>query len=126
VTLGTQSSSPLHSLLKAAFWACAVAVLVLSLAPSAPELPTTGWDKSNHFIGFCALALLGLLAYPQRPVLLLACLLLYGGLIEILQSFTTYRLAEWADWLADGVGVAIGYGLDRFWLRFVIRKTAGY
>jgi len=35
----------------------------------------------------------------------------YGGLIEILQSFTPYHLAEWRDLLADVIGVAIGWGL---------------
>jgi VanZ family protein len=48
-------------------------------------------------------------------------LLFFGGLIEILQSFTTYRFAEWIDWIADGVGVLAGYLLNwvlcrRSWL----------
>jgi VanZ family protein len=41
-------------------------------------------------------------------VVVLAALLAYGGLIEILQSLTPYRSAEWADLLADGLGLAIG------------------
>lgn len=35
-------------------------------------------------------------------------LLAYGGLIEVLQSFTPDRMAEWGDLLADGVGLLIG------------------
>jgi VanZ family protein len=103
---------------KWAFWTCAVVVLVLSLAPAAPELPTTGWDKSNHFLGFITLAVLGLQGYPKRGSALFAGLLLFGGLIEILQSFTTYRLAEWIDWFADGIGVTAGYALDLTRRRF--------
>ncbi len=103
---------PANTLWKSAFWICAAAVLVLSLAPTAPELPTTGWDKSNHFLGFITLAVLGLQGYPKRSMALFLGLLFFGGLIEILQSFTTYRLAEWADWLADGVGVMAGYALN--------------
>jgi VanZ family protein len=88
-----------------------MAVLVLSLAPATPELPTTGWDKSNHFVGFAALAFLGCFAYPSWISGVLLGVFLYGGLIEIMQSFTTYRLAEWSDWIADGVGVGAGYAL---------------
>lgn len=44
----------------------------------------------------------------------MAGLLLYGGLIEVLQSFTPYRVAEWGDIIADGLGVIIGFGLDLF------------
>ncbi|WP_310451079.1 VanZ family protein [Sulfuritalea sp.] len=94
------------------FWTSAAAVLMLSLAPTSAELPTTGWDKSNHFIGFFALAVFGLRGYPKQGIALVAGLAIFGGLIEILQSFTTYRLAEWADWIADDIGVVAGYGLD--------------
>jgi LPXTG-motif cell wall-anchored protein len=106
---------PASTLWKAAFWICATAVLVLSLAPTAPELPSTGWDKSNHFLGFITLAMLGLQGYPQRRSALFIGLLFFGGLIEMLQSLTTYRFAEWIDWVADGIGVLGGYGLD--WIR---------
>jgi VanZ family protein len=41
-------------------------------------------------------------------------LLAYGGLIEVLQSFTPNRYAEIGDLFADGVGLAIGAVLARF------------
>lgn len=95
-----------------AFWACALAVLVLSLMPPTPRMPTTGWDKSNHLLAFGALALLGRQAWPRRTVAWLAGLLLaYGGLIEVLQSFTPDRFAEWADLLADTLGILCGLAL---------------
>jgi len=97
------------------FWGGVVAVLVLSLIPVPPELPGTGWDKSNHLIAFGLLAVFGLLAHPLRYGWLLAGLLLFGGLIEALQSLTTYRLAEWLDWLADAIGIVAGYGLVWLW-----------
>lgn len=106
---------------KASFWICTAAVLILSLAPASPELPTTGWDKSNHFLGFAVLAVLGHAAYPRRSTALIIGLLLYGGLIEMLQSFTPHRLAEWADWLADAIGVAVGHGISLAWRR--LRET---
>ena len=85
-----------------------LALLVLSLMPPAPHMPSTGWDKSNHMLGFAVLAVLGHAAWPGRTWIVLAGLLAYGGLIEVLQSFTPDRFAEWGDLLADGVGLLIG------------------
>ena len=100
------------------FWACALAVLVLALMPIVPHMPSTGWDKSNHLLAFAALAVLGLWAYPGRMAVLLLGLLAYGGLIEVLQSFTPDRFAEWADLLADAVGLLVGAGLASQLRRF--------
>lgn len=99
--------SPAH--LRRAFWLCALAVLVLSLIPQADRLPSTGWDKSNHLLGFAVLAGLGCLAWPSRAPGVMASLLAYGALIEGLQALTPHRWAEWADLLADALGVALGW-----------------
>jgi LPXTG-motif cell wall-anchored protein len=106
------------SLPKLAFWTCALTVLLLSLLPTSPGLPSTGWDKSNHFLGFITLALLGLLAYGASRGKLFIGLLAFGGLIELLQSLTPYRLAEWADLWADGLGVLAGFALFALLRRF--------
>jgi VanZ family protein len=97
-----------------AFWSCALVVLVLALVPTAPQLPTTGWDKGNHVLAFSVLTVLGCRAYPARVAAILAGLLLYGGLIEVLQSFTPYRLAEFGDLFADGIGILLGRVLISF------------
>lgn len=95
-----------------AFAACAACVLVLSLVPADTPMPGTGWDKSNHLLAFCVLALLGGRAYPDhRAVGVLPGLLAYGVLIEVLQSFTPTRSAEWSDVLADALGVLLGWGM---------------
>lgn len=90
------------------FHACLAAVLVLSLMPTSAPLPTTGWDKTNHLLGFAVLGWLGCRAHAQRTLAVLAGLLAYGALIEGLQSLTPYRLAEWGDLLADGLGALLG------------------
>jgi VanZ family protein len=100
------------------FWRLALAgamlvVGALSLLPLGPDMPSTGWDKTNHLLAFAVLALLGCLAWPGRIGAALLALMVYGGLIEVLQSFTGYRSAEWADWLADGLGLLLGSGLWR-------------
>ena len=94
-----------------AFWTCMLVVMVLAFMPPVPHMPTTGWDKSNHLLAFVVLALVGRLAYPASTVALMLGLLIYGGLIESLQSFTPDRFAEWGDWLADGLGLLLGWGL---------------
>lgn len=88
-------------------------VTALSLLPLGPDAPTTGWDKTNHLLAFAVLAILAGLAWPARIGAAMTALLAYGGLIELLQSFTGYRSAEWADWLADALGLLLGWYLLR-------------
>lgn len=111
---------PIHPsmLNKPLFWRIALAAALcvataLLLLPLGPNVPGTGWDKSNHLLAFALLAILACRAWPASVVAALAALLVYGGLIEILQSFTGYRSAEWADWLADAVGLLLGWTLLR-------------
>lgn len=86
---------------------CMLAILVLSLLPPS-GLPTTGWDKSNHVLAFAVLALLSHGAWPGRTVIALTGLFAYGGLIEVLQSFTPDRSADFTDLIADAIGLASG------------------
>lgn len=95
------------------FAVTAVIVMVLSLSPLEPDAPSLGWDKANHMAAFTLLALLGCRAYPSHTGIVLAGLLVYGGLIEVLQSFTGYRRAEWADLLADALGLPLGWAVAR-------------
>lgn len=86
-------------------------LLALSQAPSSPLTSGTGWDKGNHALAFTVLMLLGARAWPGRAVSLFAGLLAYGGLIEVLQSFTVDRFAEWGDLIADAVGLLLGQAI---------------
>ena len=96
-----------------AFGLCMLAVLVLAFMPTDVSIPSTGWDKSNHLLAFSVMALLGCCAYPGRTMAVLAGLLAYGVLIEVLQSFTPERSADWYDLVADAVGLALGWGAGR-------------
>ena len=99
------------------FGSVALVVLVLALMPPVPYMPTTVWDKANHLLAFAVLAWLGCHAYPQRLASVLSGLLVCGALIEILQSFTTFRSTDWHDLLADGLGLLLGWLLTRMQLR---------
>jgi VanZ family protein len=96
-----------------AFYICLAVVLVLALMPPRP-MPTTGWDKANHVLAFAVLAVLGCRAYLQRDLRVLAFLLGYGCLIELLQGLTGYRSAEWLDVAADAIGLLVGWNLNRW------------
>jgi VanZ family protein len=89
----------------------AVMVSWLALSPAPPDGLDTGWDKLNHACAFAALTVAAIFALPRsrRSLwLLLAGLLCFGAAIEVAQSFTPTRNAEWGDLLADAVGMAAG------------------
>jgi len=100
-----------------AFCGCLAAVLALSLAKNVSPPLDTGWDKGNHLLAFSVLAFLYRQGFPGRPMLGLLGLLLYGVLIEALQSLTDYRVAEYRDLLADLLGIALGSLIGTGWLR---------
>lgn len=101
------------------FWALLLCVAVLSLLPTdyLPPPIFSLWDKAQHALAFTALAALGLQAYPRRRWQVLAGLLVFGGLIELAQAATGWRHGEWADWLADAVGLALSLALAAPWQR---------
>jgi VanZ family protein len=90
---------------------CGLAAVVawLALTPDPQPALSTGWDKANHMLAFCALAVAGRFGFPgSRMLLLPAALLAFGGLIEIAQASVPGRSADWADLLADGAGIGTG------------------
>lgn len=102
-------------LARVAFWACLLGVAVLSLTPvqHLPPQVFSLWDKAQHAGGFVVLTLLGLWAYPQRAVTLLAAMLALGVGIEVAQAATGWRYGDVLDWVADAVGVAAAYTVWR-------------
>ena len=88
-----------------------VCIAVLALMPSPPPDLDTGWDKLNHLLAFTSLAFAASLSSPasrSTRAWLLIALLGFGGLIEVFQLFVPGRSAEWADLLADAIGIACG------------------
>jgi VanZ family protein len=89
-----------------------VTVSWLALSPAPPHALDSGWDKLNHASAFAVLTLSGIFASPRSRagvLMLLFSQLCFGALIEIAQSFTPTRSAEWGDLLADMVGMAAGW-----------------
>lgn len=104
-----------------------VVVMGLALMPQAPVEFSTGWDKLNHALAFCALAFAWRLGFPGggwRWVQLGLALFATGGAIEIAQQFVPGRQADWADLLADAIGAGIGMSMVAA-VEWLVRPAAG-
>ena len=104
-------------LARALFWIMCFTVMAGALAPQVdtPQLFALA-DKVVHTLAFAALALVGLRAYPRHLLIVCVLLVALGGLIEIVQGYTSTRAQEWEDFLADILGVVSGTLLARsFW-----------
>lgn len=94
----------------------ALQVVVVGWLAFDPRPPTEGlavWDKLQHAGAFAVMAITAILALPGRPAGAGLGLLAYGAFIELVQTFIPGRSGEWADLLADAVGVALGLALAR-------------
>lgn len=107
----TSGTLPAILQLRRLWYGCGAALLLavglLSLLP-VPDIVVG--DKLSHLVTY---ALLGawfslLAARPGALVAVFFGLLGYGALIELLQGMTAYRYAEWADLLANGIGILLG------------------
>jgi VanZ family protein len=92
------------------------------LLPQPPSGLDSGWDKLNHVLAFAGPMFAGLaaLAHPTRRagLALGLALLAWGGALELLQGQLPPRSGEWADWLADAIGVLLGAALFAAAARF--------
>lgn len=92
--------------------------LAVALSPSPDKVGITLNDKVMHIFSFFAYAALFDMASSrsfwrfQVPILLA-----YGVLIEILQSFTTWRSGSLLDFVADAAGILLYWLLLRVLLK---------
>lgn len=105
------------TLIRTLFWGSLLAISYLSLAPlSGVSAYVPYQDKVAHASVYCYLYTLGWLAFNTRKFTalswlnkrLVVWLIIYGMAIEYLQGLTAYRSREFADLLANWLGIAIG------------------
>ncbi len=87
-------------------------ILITSLLP-AQNLPHLhGSDKLHHLLSYAVLAWWTTLAFQKNTLyqvtILAFLLILFSGMIELLQGLSGYRYAEWYDLLANCIGVFVG------------------
>ncbi len=111
-------------------WQGLILLLVLAIAggsllPIPSITATPGVDKLEHFIGYFTLALLGSgIVTRERLWVVMARCFAFGAAIELLQGMlTSSRTADWADIVANGLGVitawAVAAGGLAGWARHV-------
>jgi VanZ family protein len=81
--------------------------------PVAVGLFPAPWDKLAHIVAFGTLTVLLEFALRPRAWLLMALPMLVSALDEFHQIYLPGRSAEFADWLAGAIGVAIAFLLLR-------------
>jgi VanZ family protein len=113
-----------HALWLGLGWTWIAIVVYLSLTPHPPEIDLTSGDKLGHSMAYAFLMLWFAQLYRARPMKLAIALGLValGVAIEFAQEQTGYRQFEYADMVADAVGVAIGLLLGETALGYVLRQ----
>ena len=88
----------------------AVLITSLSLDPFSSEIQY-GSDKLAHFLAYFVFASLAVIVVRDKRQYMFCCLVivLYGGLLEIAQSFLPYRSMSFLDFLSNGIGGSVGY-----------------
>lgn len=96
-------------LLRVGFWIPLLGCTWLALTPSPPDAVFRVSDVVLHGLAFVYLTLaLGVAHVALRPRAVIAWMLGYGVLIELVQSLEPSRSAELKDLLVDGAGIVVG------------------
>lgn len=98
---------------RTAFWTLLAVLTALSLMPQAylPAPAFSIWDKAQHAVGFATLTFLGLKTFSSKPLQVVVAMLIYGGLIEVVQALSGWRTGDWLDLLADAIGIALAWAM---------------
>ena len=98
------------------FWGAVLVVTILALLPGEYLRGAFDWwDKAQNALAFAVFSTLGVLGYSQVTTRIVMGLLLYGAVIELAQSATSWRFDDWQDWLVDAVGVGAAYLGSLLW-----------
>lgn len=84
-----------------------ILIASLSLSPLSELPPIPGNDKAHHLIAYAVLAFPLSVARPRSWLWGLLGFLIFSGAIELVQPYVN-RYGEWADLLANGIGLLIG------------------
>lgn len=82
-------------------------VSILSLLPADELPPFPGTDKTHHFVAYAAVMFPITLAYPRYWWRVGLFVIIYSGLIELIQPHVN-RYGEWLDLAANSGGVLVG------------------
>ena len=80
-----------------------------------------GNDKLYHFIAYLFLVLPIGYAQPKYTFLYLFTLILISGTIEVIQPYVN-RYGEWLDFLANTLGIFVGFLIGKIVSKFIKNK----
>ncbi len=112
-------------------WLLVLATIIISLIPVAPPLHLRFGDKLAHMAIYAVLAtgFAGIYTRSRYRAIAVGLILLGGGL-ELLQSATGYRMGDWNDFLANGIGIFLGLTLCHLglggWCAWIESRCQGF
>jgi len=81
-------------------------VIVLSLVSNLPSTPQINhFDKFAHLVAYVSLGYGYLSLWPNQKRWIILGLILLGAGLEVAQGMGSHRHAEWADLVANGLGI---------------------
>ena len=92
-------------------WILASAILVLSIVPPSYRPETAAPHNGEHFAIYLATGIAIAIRYRDRLPIVTMGLLLFCGLIEILQLWVPGRHARLSDFLIDTAAAWVGVGV---------------
>jgi VanZ family protein len=104
------------------FWPGVLLITWGELTPRPPQLSGPfGWDKVDHFTAYFGLAAMAtmVVGIRSRLVWAIAGVILFGGILEILQGFTG-RDPDVMDFLANSLGAFCGLAVAALLLRLAL------
>jgi VanZ family protein len=89
-------------------WSLATAIVVLSVVPSGLRPETGAPHRLEHFVIYSATGLAFGLGYRGKLSLLAPLLVVFSGLVEIIQLLVPGRHARLSDFVIDVAAVCLG------------------
>ena len=93
-------------------WLLVLTVVLLSLIPISAAMPDIqNSDKVGHFIAYFSIMIWFAWLYQKPWVrnLYAICFIFMGGILEFLQSLTSYRSLDIDDFHMNTIGVIVGF-----------------
>ena len=106
-------------------WFMLLAIIFLSLTPISAAIPEVkNGDKIGHFIAYFSLMIWFSWLYPKPWVRNLYAIgfIVLGGVMEVLQSMTAYRMGDIEDFHVNTVGVIVGFVFSVFTANIPFKK----
>jgi VanZ family protein len=94
-----------------AAWVLALAIVILSIVPAEFRPQTSMPHQFEHFAIFFATGVAFMCGYSQRALKVAIALVVFAGMIEIVQIYVPGRHARLSDFIVDAAALCAGLAL---------------